>query len=75
MDTALARGGAGVTPEADLRRQTRDAAEHLQHLAGLALLCLEGAEPEIGTDHILDGLEEMAPRLEALKRARAAFPS
>lgn len=75
MDTALARRGAGVTPEADLRRQTRDAAEHLQHLAGLALASVDGEEPEVGTDHILDGLDELAPHLEALRRARAGFPS
>lgn len=56
-----------------LRDQVRDLAEHLAHVASLALVTSlpSGEAPEVGADHLLDGLAELAPRLDALRRTRS----
>lgn len=81
MNSARALRGAGprasptlVVPHTvSLRDEVRDLATHIQHAARLALLTVDGEEPEHGAEYLLDTLADLAPRLARLKAARQRY--
>lgn len=77
--TLAALRGEDPSPTPDdasrtMREQVRDLAEHLGHIAQLALITTDpaGETPEHGADHLLDGLRELEPRIQSLRCLRGS---
>lgn len=45
----------------------QELAKHIQHATRLALITVDGEEPEHGAEYLLDTLADLAPRLERLR--------
>jgi hypothetical protein len=53
----------------ETRSQTRTVLERLERVCTFTRIAVEGNEPEIGTECLLDTLAEIKPTLPALRRA------
>jgi hypothetical protein len=75
MALARSRRGSGlvgpppvpIASALDLRTEVRKLAELLEHNCRLALIAADSEEPEHGAEYLLDTLQDLSPRIIALR--------